>query len=240
MINPQNNTANLVNDLATGYVPGTLTQGSGTAANSQCSISGSGFTISRAGDTVTVTLPVSFAPIFAGPKTAYQYLTDMQGRVSNWQPIGTWTIPGAGPVHGAIVSTAPYPSYQAFGISATHTSGANELGLVMILFGSVLNGPGSCWVAVDTQNNTANLVNDAATGYVAGTLTPGSGSVSNSQCSIAGSNFILSKSGNTVMTYLPIAFANSFAGPKKVFQYLRGTNGQVLNWAQIGTWAPQP
>ena len=236
-VNLQTSWANLINDAGTGFGFGTIATGYGSASNSQCTISGSGFSVTKSGNTVSVTLPVTFGSGYGGAKTVYEYLTDDIGQISNWAPVGTWSVPAGGvPQPGALSPTGSTGGSQTFTVTSSHGGGANQLSNMMVLFGSFLYGPGSCWVSVDLQSKTANLVNDTATGFVDGTISPGVSSAGNSQCAFFGEGFSVTKSGNTVTVTLPLRFNSSFAGVKTVYQYLTDASGQIADWTPIGMW----
>src|SRR5581483_4923626 len=69
-------------------------------------------------------------------------------------------------------------------------------------------------------------------------ITPGgAGSVNNSQCTIAASNFSVGHSGNNASVTATIAFANTFASKNNI--YLRGIDSAnaTSGWVTEGTWS---
>ncbi|MCW5983042.1 MAG: hypothetical protein KIT09_33445, partial [Bryobacteraceae bacterium] len=84
------------------FAPGT----SGTASNSQCSISGTGASASGAGNQLTLTVPVTFQASFSGTKNDYLFAQDNAGLTSGWQQKGTWTV-GAGSNPKTTIKTNP-------------------------------------------------------------------------------------------------------------------------------------
>jgi len=80
------------------------------------------------------------------------------------------------------------------------------------------------------------LVDDAgdAGGPYQGMVLPGSGSVSNSQCTISGTGSSVSGSGNTLTLKLAVTFATSFAGDRLFFLAARN-NTLNSNWQAVGT-----
>jgi hypothetical protein len=63
----------LMNDAATGFL-GPIAPGSaGTLQNSQCTLNGSGSSVSIAGSTLTVNASLTFKPAFTGPKTVFLF-----------------------------------------------------------------------------------------------------------------------------------------------------------------------
>ena len=64
-----------------------------TLQNSQCAISLSAATVAAGGNTLTVNLPVTFKPAFAGAKWIFMYASGISGPNSDWQIRGRWTAP---------------------------------------------------------------------------------------------------------------------------------------------------
>ena len=87
---------------------GPLTPGvSGTVQNSQCAISGSASSVSGAGNNLTVNLHLAFTPAFTGSKNVYGNAQDSGGLSSNFQPLGTWTVPSIPATAQLFVPIAP-------------------------------------------------------------------------------------------------------------------------------------
>ncbi|MGA2883272.1 MAG: protease pro-enzyme activation domain-containing protein, partial [Bryobacteraceae bacterium] len=76
-----------------------------TLQNSQCSLNVAGTSVVRNGNTLTVDLPMTFLPSYAGAKNIYLYAADVSGSSSGWQQLGTWTVPGAAAVPAAVSVT---------------------------------------------------------------------------------------------------------------------------------------
>jgi hypothetical protein len=86
----------LVNDAGDAGGPfagGFVLPGTGTAANSQCSIGAAGVSIAGGGNTLTLTLPVTFSPGFAGNRIVFAAARNNSGGNSGWQAVGTSTVP---------------------------------------------------------------------------------------------------------------------------------------------------
>jgi hypothetical protein len=86
------NQINLLNDNATAWLaatPGAAT----TLQNSQCSLDAAATTVALSGNTLTLSLPMTFQPSYAGSKNAYLYALDVSGSQSGWQQLGAWTVP---------------------------------------------------------------------------------------------------------------------------------------------------
>jgi hypothetical protein len=68
--------------------------GPGTLSNSQCSVTAQGASIQTNGNTLAVTLPVTFTPAFAGFKGVWLAAQTMNGaQTSAWQALGAWSVP---------------------------------------------------------------------------------------------------------------------------------------------------
>jgi hypothetical protein len=90
---PSANTLLLADDGGTTWSSPLLVGGAGTIANSQCMIHAAGSTVSTVGDTISVVMPVTFQTGFAGPTTIYGQALDRRGGSSNWQSLGSFTVP---------------------------------------------------------------------------------------------------------------------------------------------------
>ncbi|MBZ5609140.1 MAG: hypothetical protein LAP38_12835 [Acidobacteriia bacterium] len=64
---------------------------SNTLQNSQCSLNVASATVSLNGNSLTLNLPLTFKPAFAGSKTVYSVALDSAGPWSGWQSRGSWT-----------------------------------------------------------------------------------------------------------------------------------------------------
>ncbi|HEU0120198.1 MAG TPA: hypothetical protein VFQ91_06705 [Bryobacteraceae bacterium] len=72
-----------------------ITPGSSSSvSNANCTLSGAGLGSAVSGNTLTLTLPLTFTSLFNGAKTIYTYVNDNSGLNSGWATAGGWT-PGA-------------------------------------------------------------------------------------------------------------------------------------------------
>jgi uncharacterized repeat protein (TIGR01451 family) len=68
--------------------------GNNTISNSQCTVSALGASVQAAGNTLTLSLPISFKSSFAGFKGAWLAAQTTGGaQTSAWQAMGAWTLP---------------------------------------------------------------------------------------------------------------------------------------------------
>jgi hypothetical protein len=89
---PSTNQVNLLNDAGnswTAATPGAVT----TLQNSQCSVNLASTSVTPSGDNLTLNLPMTFQPAYAGAKNIDMYAADTSGSNTGWIQRGTWTVP---------------------------------------------------------------------------------------------------------------------------------------------------
>ncbi len=223
------------------YVGMTL-PGSGTIQNSQCSIAGTGSSFSGSANTLTLTLAITFNASFAGNKVIYMAAQDNVPTNSGWQTIGVWNVPGPvppGPSVGGVSPGNGNSATQTYTFTFNNTNGFADLAVMNVLINNAINGIAACYIAFVPSGPTAGsiyLVNDAgsAGGPFAGMVLPGSGSVSNSQCTIDGTGSSVSGSGNTLTLILNMTLKPAFAGNKVIYMAAR-SNSLNSDWQPMGT-----
>src|SRR5205085_1188198 len=103
---PATNTLYLLTDDNTATVAGSITPGSGgSLSNHQCTISGTGGSVTSGGNNLTVPVNVTFSSTFTGSKNIYALAQNIAGSRSAWQTLGTWTAgTSAAPLSAVSVS----------------------------------------------------------------------------------------------------------------------------------------
>jgi len=232
----------LVNDPGTALLPGLPLTGSGSIANSQCTVTGAGSSASGNGNVLTLTLNMSFGAGFTGNMVVYSAARDTAQNNSGWHALATWGIPGSppsGPGVGGVSPVHSNSSTQTYTFTFTDTNGWQDITVANILINSAIDGRHACYLAFvpsGASSGSLFLVDDAgdAAGPYAGLVLPGSGSVSNSQCTISGAGGSVSANGNTLTLTLPITFNHSFTG-NQVF-YLATRNSTISSdWQAMGS-----
>ena len=241
---PSSGSVLLVDDAgdAGGPYSGMVLPGSGTVSNSQCSIAAAASSVSTSGDTLTLTLAINFTSVFAGNKVIYMSAQDASAN-SGWFALGTWNIPGSaisGPGVGGVTPGHSTGFAQTFQFTFTDTNGFQDIAVADVLINNAIDGRHACYVAlvpINASSISVLLVDDSgdAGGPFSGMVVPGSGTVSNSQCSIAGAGNAVNASGNTLTVTLPITFTQSFTGNQIVYAAARNNNGQNSGWQAVGT-----
>lgn len=228
----------LYNDGGSGVVPGFVTPGGpGMASNAQCTIA-SGGPVTTGSNTAALPVSVSFNTInFQDTKSVFGRGKGFTGGDSGWTLKGTWTT--IAPQPPMVLSVSPI---NGTGTSKTFTAvfsdpaGSGDLSKMSILFGSDISGVSACWVIFDRSANMMFLEDNAGNGSAAGSVTPGgSGTASNSQCSISSGGSV-TISGNSVAIPVAVTFTGAFAGPRNVFGRAVGYDSLDSGWQILGSW----
>lgn len=234
------NTLYLMNDAGTELLPGIPLTGSGSIANSRCSVSGAGSSATVSGTTLTLVLNLSFAPTHAGNQVVYAAARDLSTGNSGWRAVGVWQVPGAQAAPTAVVGLSPSAVSGASGTVAATFSDVNgfaDLNVINLLINSGLDGGGACYLAYVRSANAIYLVTDAGDGLLPA-VTPGSGGLAaNSQCSVLGSGSAVTASGNSLTLTLNLSMSTpAFRGALIIYGAARDLAGTNSGWQAIGTW----
>ena len=227
------NTLYLVDDTGSFLLPNNQLN------NSQCSVNlGANPIAQGSGNTLTVTLSLGFSPGFAGNKVIYLAARSTTQN-SGWQALGTWTVPGAtatSPAVGAVNPARGSGPSQSFTFTFTDHNGTQDLGVVDILINNFLDGRQACYVAYSVPLDTLYLVDDTGSSLLPGLTLGGSGTLSNSQCTISSAS--AASAGTTLFLTVNLAFTPSFAGNRIVYMAARNsTDTSNSGWQPAGTWS---
>ncbi len=210
--------------------------------NSQCGFEINSTAKNVSGNYATGYVAVYFKSSFAGPRTMYGYVSNLQGLNSGWIPVGnpaTWTVPGPRPQTN-ITLTPPSGSgtTQTFTAQFTDYAGTSNVDYVEFFIGGWSPG---CVALVYPRWNAVFLINDANTSW--GTAaTIGSNTVlENSFCKV---------NVNAVSLYyitavklgvnLSVTAKPFFAGNGTTALVINGLNGQTTGYVSTGTWTVPP
>jgi hypothetical protein len=225
----------LLNDAGTGST--NLTPGSGALSNRQCSINGSGTSVTWSGDNVTLNLAVTASSTYSGSQNIYMYASDNSGANSGWANKGTWAPGPSQPP--AVVSVSPSPASgltNTFALMYSDTNGALDLKEVKAIFGSSVSAANTCSILYYPATNLLYLVSDAGTGSTM--ITPGSGTLSNSQCGISGSGTTVVRSGDSLTLNVAVTAGATYTGVHSIFMNATNNSSTSSGWVNKGTWTP--
>jgi hypothetical protein len=241
----------LINDAGNGWigpisgVPIGSTNPS-TLSNSYCTVNVQSATAFRSGNTLTVSIPVTFTTALGPVLGTFLQAQDINSIWTGMTQMGNWVIPGAPPVRPgpAIVNIQPASvagTAATYTITASSPTGAAGLDNINLLISDRIVGGAPCHVIYFPQTNTLNLVNDTGNGFVSPTgVTPGSGGfLSNGRCQVNPSGASVSFTGTNVSVTVPLSFSTlTFSGTKGVWgnAFDRGGANQLTShWVQGGT-----
>lgn len=232
------NTIALLNDSATAWSSAPMS-GSIGLQNNQCQIiSGS---VSLSGNSMSLTVQISFKPTFSGAKTIWLLAEDLAGAQNNgsaWQALGTWTTTtaNAAPTVVSVSPNAGSGANQSFTFNFADPNGYGDLRRGLFIISSALNAAGACFGEYNRTTNNIGLVNDAGTGWSYAPLGAGM-FVGNSQCQITGGS--VSYSGNSMILTVQVTFIGGFAGAKTIWMLsedVAGVQSNNASWQALGSW----
>jgi hypothetical protein len=139
-----NNGLYLKNDTDDGWL-GPLTPGAaGSVTNSRCTLDASGSSLSGSGATLTVTVKLSFKPIFAGVKGIYMYAIDSFGFTTPArEQRGSWTVTTSPPTSASVTPSSGSGSSGVFAFRYSSALGASISKTIAMTDGSDPSRPES-------------------------------------------------------------------------------------------------
>jgi hypothetical protein len=224
----------LSDDMTQWY--GLLGGSANTVGNAQCTIYGATSGSVKSGTDLTTSVDISFRSGFAGVKGIYQFAGDMSAGGSGWQSIGTWNDTGD-PSAVELISLSPN---SGTGVSQIFTAvmkdgdGATTIPFVQFVMNAGLSGFNGCFIHYDRASNVFFLLNDLGTVFSG--LVAGSGTVSNSQCTLNGTGSGGTSIGSNLTVTYSLTFSAGFAGTKKIYMQGVDNTGVIEVWHQMGTW----
>jgi sugar lactone lactonase YvrE len=219
--------------LSTGVIPGS----SGSVSNSQCTLAGSGSSFSTSGNNLTLNVALTFTGTFVGEKNVY---LEAKGATSSsgWAKKGLWMPASAGPP--AVVSLSPASGTgltQAFTMVYSDPNGISDLSDVLVVFNTSVSVSSGCAVVYVPGTNKMYLYNNAGTALSTAVIPGSLGSVSNSQCTLAGTGSSFTTSGDDLTLTVALTFSTTFVGQQKVYLEAKGSAANS-GWVKKGTWTP--
>jgi len=214
-----------------------ITPGSGTLANSQCTIRGRGTSVVKSGNNLTLNLAVTASSTYTGKQSIFMYAGDNNSANTGWVNEGTWTPAANQPP--TVVSVSPTPATglsNTFALVYSDPNGASDLDVVKVDFGATVSTANSCYVLYYPATNLVELENNAGTRTTK--ITPGSGTLSNSQCSISGSGTSVVRSGDSLTLNLAVTASSTYTGKVKIFMNAVDNSASTTGWINKGTWTP--
>ncbi len=136
------------------------------------------------------------------------------------------------------------PLTQSFTWTVSSPAGRSNLSHIFALFNSTSLTANACYIHYDASSNLVYLADNASSTWLGGFAPSSSGSIGNSQCTIAGTNSSPNptSSGTQLGLALNVTFnATTFSGSKNEYLYALDGSGVSTGWQQMGTWTvPAP
>jgi len=231
----------LVNDPATA-LSGLPLNGAGSVSNSQCTISGFGSSAIGYGNSMTLTLNITFSAAFAGDKIIYMAGRDVVENNSGWQTRGIFKVTSGASTYPRVQSFTPNSGMstgQTFAVTYRDAPSNANIRTTQILINDALDGRNACYMGYDRASNLLYLVSDGGSGLLpaitpsAGT-TMGSGTQSNSQCILSRAS--VTTSGQDLTLSVELTFKSGFFGTKLAYAALQTASGGNSGWQASGSW----
>ena len=187
--------------------------------NDQCAVGANSLTLT--GQTLTVTMAISFTGTFNGLKNIYLEAAET-GVNTGFVQEGTFTVVAAGiPTATSVVPNTGSGTAQRFGFfTISDPGGSSGLIAMGMLFASALNFNNACSLVWDSTRGTISLAYDTqangATPVVPGTNT----TASNSQCTLSAANTTVLVGTTSVVVTVDLTFEASGFGPR-TFIFMR-------------------
>ena len=146
----------------------------------------------------------------------------------------------ASPGQPSVLSATPTSgsgTAQAFTFQFSDPAGYANLGVVNVLVNPSLDGRSSCYVAYSRPYNVLYLVNDSGTALLPGLTINGTGSVSNSYCTILGTGTSATGLGNVLTLTVNIQFNQlTYSADHVVYTAARNVTDGNSGWVPKSTW----
>jgi hypothetical protein len=228
----------LANDAGTAWAYAARAGSSDIAQNSQCAVRAAGSAISTSGNTLTMTLDLTFQSKFNGAQSIYANATDQSGLTSTSPLLGTYTVSAGvvlplGPV--AMSPGSGTGSSQIFTFSYSDPLGAADFTWLRVLVNGQQNAVAGCYLAVDVVSRTIFLANDAGTAWKSARV-GFSETAANSQCQVQGTGSSVVLSGSTGVLVLDLSFFGAFNGAKSIWANATGAATGTSASPLMGTY----
>ncbi|MBN9662464.1 MAG: SBBP repeat-containing protein [Acidobacteria bacterium] len=232
----------LADDSGSNWVQ-TVMGSSGTARNSQCSVSGAGSSMGLSGGLATVVLNVSFTAAFNGTKSVWANATDGAGVTSASPQIGSFTVAVTGgnqmPAPLSVTPANGGGSRQVFTFSYSDGNGGEDVEMPRVLIHSQQTGDHGCYFQLTRSAGTLSLADDAGGAWTQVRLGQGE-TAQNSQCVLYGATSSVSVSGNTLTVAVDVGFKPAFAGAKSIWMNATDLGGLTSDSPLKGVYTVTP
>lgn len=230
----------LVNDGGTesGLSDPLVLGGAGSVSNSQCTILAGGSAATISGNTLTLTLNVTFTPNFMGNKVVYIAGRSLTEASSGWRTAGVAVVPESLVAFPRSVDATPAAgesSAAVLSFSYQDLSNTDNIQTVWALANAALDGARACYVAYFKPGNLLFLIPDNGDGNAAQSIPlSGVNSIENSQCRVSAEGSSATSVGNTLSLSLNIQFKTGFGPSVGIWTAANTLAGLTSPWKVVG------
>lgn len=239
--NQQTNQLRLLNDTSSAFL-GPLTPGvSGTLENSRCVLSAGYSAATRSGDSLTLSVYLSFKDAAAGVNNLWTLVSDQSNTFLGWQNQGSFTVP-IGPAYvkpaAQSIAITPVGTKLRFTLTGSDANGGEDIKDFYFLANATLSNPNGCYVLIRRLTQQLLLLNDAGTAWVGTGLLGANQTLENSQCQINLAEASTAVEGSTARATLSIQFKAAFTGQKSAWLYVEDNAKLASGWVFLNTFTP--
>ncbi len=201
--------------------------------NDQCAVGANSLTLT--GQTLTMTMAVSFTGTFNGIKNIYLEAAEV-GINTGFVQEGTFTVVAAGiPSATSVVPNSGSGTAQRFSFTISDPGGSSGLIAMGMLFASTLNFNNACSLVWDSTRGTIALAYDIQANGAA-PIVPGTNtSAANAQCTLNAANTTVLVGTTSVVVTVDLTFEASWFGTKNIYLYATEAASNS-GWVTVGTW----
>ncbi len=213
----------------------------GILTGDDCSLDMGGVTKTVSGNDITLTFPLIFDGTLSGPQNIYQIAIDESGAYAGWDLMGTWNIPGPGPLPPVAQSVVPSSGSgagpQTFTFTVADPNGAADISRVeVMMMQDAISWTGACGVVYDNVADLVYLYSDDGFSWIGG-VQPGTATqIINATCSLDVGATEVIPNGTILTLRYPLTFTSSVSATRRIRTHVLDVGGASSGFLELGTW----
>ena len=210
---------------------------SNTGSNSTCQLLGSDISLTGAGNTLTLQMKLKFQTAQIGTKSIYVLAYDQARADSTWVQIGAWNLLANQPPQILAMSPANGSGSSAtFNFNFADGNGFADLATSQVLINTNNDGNNACYLLLDRPLQKIWL-SQTGGGFAGSPV--GTGTLSNSKCTVNVAGATVTGSGNNLTWSVPITFQPVFRGVKNFYLITQDLSLVSVGWVTGGSFNVQ-
>jgi hypothetical protein len=146
----------------------------------------------------------------------------------------TTGVPPTAPALQSLTPNSGSGTGQTFTVTFADANGHADIALFSLLINSGLNGYNGCFLSYNRAQNRISLFRDSDGSWPS--LVPGSGTLSNANCTLNGAGVTVTGTGNTLTVTLPLTFTAAFSGQRQLYAFVQDEGNLYTDWVWAGEW----